>query len=467
MFCKNCGREIPDMGQFCPFCGAPLMQGDVNDETTIFKPPAGQEGPIDLSAFNAALQDTHYPVNPGMEDGVTTGDPLSITGPGIQPPPRPVRRTDAPHTTYFEPEPYDGEPYRKPSAGKKVGIAFLVIILIGALVGGGVWFVVSHKPDENLTAAEKYMTRGKFEEALAAYQDALPAAKDPAPIQLQIDQLKTYQQAKAFMENGDYASALATLSDLKGRINDSSSALSKEVDEMQEQAQLAIEDKEFANDITEAQTYLSDGKYDAAAAKLDSLEADGGLSSEQQAQVKKLQQQLSEAREAAQRQEENRQEKAEKKEYFRKKIASIEESDKKILKAKNTEEELKLTTDSFNSWNSLLDEMYDYLATVLNADLYAAEEESYKQWLQERDAGAANAASESSSQSEEPEGDTEKDSEKTSDSGEKTEGSSEKSDKGQEKPKEKVDNTAGELASVSFKQSYTKTRCYKVLDLME
>ena len=69
-------------------------------------------------------------------------------------------------------------------------------------------------------------------------------------------------------------------------------------------------------------------------------------------------------------------------------------------------------------------EMYDYLSTVLNADQYAAEEASFQQWVQERDEGAENAASEAS------------------------------------------DDTAAQLASYSFRQSYTKARCYKLLDMM-
>ena len=68
--------------------------------------------------------------------------------------------------------------------------------------------------------------------------------------------------------------------------------------------------------------------------------------------------------------------------------------------------------------------MYDYLSTILNADQYAAEEASFQQWVEERDSGAANAASE-------VEGDTE-----------------------------------AQLASYSFRQSYTKARCYKLLDMM-
>ena len=33
-----------------------------------------------------------------------------------------------------------------------------------------------------------------------------------------------------------------------------------------------------------------------------------------------------------------------------------------------------MTASSFEQWDNLLSEMYDYLATVLNADQYASEE---------------------------------------------------------------------------------------------
>ena len=36
MLCKNCGRELPIAGKFCPFCGAVVEQEGVNDETAVF-----------------------------------------------------------------------------------------------------------------------------------------------------------------------------------------------------------------------------------------------------------------------------------------------------------------------------------------------------------------------------------------------------------------------------------------------
>ena len=164
--------------------------------------------------------------------------------------------------------------------------------------------------------------------------------------------------------------------------------------------------------------------YDAASGKLDSLANDDSLTDDQKKQVKELQKQLSDAQQQEKQQEESSQKKAEQRDAFSKKMDELESDDLKISSAENQEDELAMTASSFEQWDNLLSEMYDYLATVLNADQYASEEASYKQWVQERDSGAENAA------------------------------------------KETEDDTAKQLASYSFKQSYTKTHCYKLLDLM-
>ena len=72
-----------------------------------------------------------------------------------------------------------------------------MVIIVAALIGGGVWyFTNSHKTDENLIMAEKYMDRGNFDKALEYYQKAQAEAKDPAAldatIQLIIDVTATY-----------------------------------------------------------------------------------------------------------------------------------------------------------------------------------------------------------------------------------------------------------------------------------
>lgn len=433
MLCKNCGRELPIAGKFCPFCGAVVEQEGVNDETAVFTSlPDELKGPIDLSAFDAVMQEDHH--GGGISgDGVTTGDPLAVTDPRIPSAGEipPVRRVSgAPHstgssrTTYFsEPDP-DDRPYRKPSKGKKGAVIALVIVLVVALIGGGVWFVMSRQPDENLTLAEKYLGRGDFDKALEYFTAAQAEAKDPSSLDATIQQLGDFQTAKAYVENGQYTEAIALLKQLQNRVTDPDSALYEAIEDLIDQAETAQSDNEFAADIEEIQSYLADKKYDAAAAKLDSLDADDTLTSDQKKQVSDLRSQLTQAQEAEQKQQETEKKQNEKKQDFSSQMDSLEQNDLQIASAATQEDELALTASSFEAWDNLLVQMYDYLATILNADQYAAEEESYKKWVEERDSGAANAAKESS------------------------------------------DETAGQLASYSFKQSYTKARCYKLLDLM-
>ena len=85
MLCKNCGKELPIAGKFCPFCGAAVEQTGVNDETAVFttlpddmKDPV-ETGPIDTSAFDAAMRDEkqQFPVDD------TAADPLADTNPNI------------------------------------------------------------------------------------------------------------------------------------------------------------------------------------------------------------------------------------------------------------------------------------------------------------------------------------------------------------------------------------------------
>lgn len=445
MLCKNCGRELPIAGKFCPFCGAVVEQEGVNDETAVFTSlPEELKGPIDLSAFDEVMREDH-PGGTLSGDGVTTGDPLAETDPHIPsagevPPVRRAsgmpraagtprasgasRASGAPRTTYFsEPDP-DDRPYRKPSKGKKGAVIAVVVILIVALIGGGVWFILSRQPDENLTLAEKYLNRGDYDKALEYYSAAQSEAKDPATLDSTIQLLQDFQTAQAYVDNGQYTEAIALLKQLQNRVTDPNSAMYESIEDLLERAQTAQSDDEFAADIAEVQSYLSDKKYDAAAAKLDSLDADDTLTSDQKKQVSDLRSQLTQAQEAEQKQQETAQKQNEQKQDFSSQMDALEQNDLQIASAATPEDELALTASSFESWDNLLVQMYDYLSTILNADQYAAEEESYKQWVQERDSGAANAAKESS------------------------------------------DETAGQLASYSFKQSYTKARCYKLLDLM-
>ena len=161
MLCKNCGKELPIAGKFCPFCGAAVEQTGVNDETAVFttlpddmkapKDPV-ETGPIDTSAFDAAMRNEKQQLP--VDD--TAADPLADTNPNIPNPSiptqaamrpidtPPVRRTAGTperRTTYYngEADPKDSV-YKKPSKGKRGLIIALLVIIVAALIGGGVWY---------------------------------------------------------------------------------------------------------------------------------------------------------------------------------------------------------------------------------------------------------------------------------------------------------------------------------------
>ena len=418
MLCKKCGRELPYAGgKFCPFCGAPVEQTGVSDETEVFTTlpeelrnagGAPADGGIDLSAFDAARRQSRQ----ALEDAEETMaiDPLADTSeqpaaaprvPQQRPEARPRPTQDAPRTTYYggRPDP-DDRVYRKPSRGRRAAVVTLVVLLVAALIGGGVWFFMNHhKNDANLTLAEKYMDRGDFDKALSYYE-------------------------KDYVDNEQYTEAIAALKQLRDRVTDKDSTMYKSIEDLLSKAQSAQSDSTFASDLEEAQGYLEDDKLDAASGKLDSLEQDSSLTDEQRKQVEDMKNKLQSAKDSAQQQQENEQKKSERRQEFSSEMDELESDDLKISSAANAEDELAMTASSFEQWDELLSEMYDYLAGVLNADQYASEEENYKQWVAERDSGAENAASATE------------------------------------------DSTQKQLASYSFKQSYTKARCYKLLDMM-
>ncbi len=251
MLCKNCGKELPITGKFCPFCGAAVEQTGVNDETAVFttlpddmKDPV-ETGPIDTSAFDAAMraEKQQLPVDD------TAADPLADTNPNIPNPnipsqaamrpidTPPVRRTAGTperRTTYYngEADPKD-RVYKKPSKGKRGLIIALVVIIVAALIGGGVWyFTNSHKTDENLIMAEKYMDRGNFDKALEYYQKAQAEAKDPAALDATIQLIKDYQSAEDYVGNGQYTEAIAALKQLQNRVTDPDSAMYKAIEDL-------------------------------------------------------------------------------------------------------------------------------------------------------------------------------------------------------------------------------------------
>ena len=58
MFCMQCGKKIPDDSTFCPFCGAPVIR-DESDQDTQIRPTAPKRRQGSLEAFSASAQNTN------------------------------------------------------------------------------------------------------------------------------------------------------------------------------------------------------------------------------------------------------------------------------------------------------------------------------------------------------------------------------------------------------------------------
>ena len=140
MLCKKCGRELPYAGgKFCPFCGAPVEQTGVSDETEVFTTlpeelrnagDAPADGGIDLSAFDAARRQSRQALDDAEETMAI--DPPADTSeqpaaaprvPQQRPEARPRPTQDAPRTTYYggRPDP-DDRVYRRPSKGRRAAV---------------------------------------------------------------------------------------------------------------------------------------------------------------------------------------------------------------------------------------------------------------------------------------------------------------------------------------------------------
>ena len=266
MLCKKCGKELPYAGgKFCPFCGAPIEQTGVSDETAVFTTlpdelsgadNAPADGGIDLSAFDAARRQSRQALEEA-EEATAAIDPLAETMPQPSAAPRPAQRPasrpqpqqDAPRTTYYggRPDPED-RVYRKPSKGKRAAVVTLVVLLVAALIGGGVWFFMNHhKNDENLTLAEKYMDRGDYDKALDYYEKAAEEAKDPTSIQAAIQLIRDFQNAEDYVDNEQYTEAVAALKQLRDRVTDKDSTMYKSIEDLLSKAQSAQSDSAFAS----------------------------------------------------------------------------------------------------------------------------------------------------------------------------------------------------------------------------
>lgn len=125
VFCKNCGKELPDTAKFCSGCGTPVAPPAPASEAA--QPPVVQETPA------APVEDAVFPVSPVDET------PVSPVSPAEEPPAAPVEKPAAPAAAAEPPvipPPFQpAAPEAAESAPRKRrGASGMVVIGVGAVV---------------------------------------------------------------------------------------------------------------------------------------------------------------------------------------------------------------------------------------------------------------------------------------------------------------------------------------------
>lgn len=161
MFCKNCGKELPENAKFCSSCGSPVAAPEPQD------PPAGREAPVEpvipmepetpaepeTPVGETVIPDpaaTGEPSTPGeipvLEDPAAALEPADTGGPEPEKPAAPVAVETPPGTAQDTGAADTGPVKRRGKAGLVViGVVAVLVIalialaikLVGGLVGVG------------------------------------------------------------------------------------------------------------------------------------------------------------------------------------------------------------------------------------------------------------------------------------------------------------------------------------------
>lgn len=215
MFCRNCGRKVPDGAKFCPGCGTSLQEPEEKKDLEPSQPEEPATAvPSDLveeirSQVEGALEpeaetpqsiedEIFHAIMPG-EEGTGTdgaeGTPEAADDQALSAP----EEADASEKT------------KKCPLGRKGMIALAVAAALVLLAGAG-WlihhFVGDKEYREDLKRAESYLEEEEYEDAIEAYQAALE--RKPG------DPEASMGLARIYLLQGDYEAAQDVLEQVKG-----------------------------------------------------------------------------------------------------------------------------------------------------------------------------------------------------------------------------------------------------------
>ena len=227
MFCKNCGKALPDGARFCGGCGTPQGLPETPEEELISglsaleNPPAApsQADPFDaeLAAIRAVLAEPEQWELPDPEEAEA-------------PPP------DAPP--------------KKSRKGLIIGLSALITAIV---LGIGGWFLYCYLQDSSAYEEACSLRRqGYLTEAAEAFEELA----DFRDAQTQARELSEILEAESWLKWQDYEKAIEILLPL----------------EHTEEAQSLLEEACRMRDYHNAQAFLAEGRYDQAREAFAALE---------------------------------------------------------------------------------------------------------------------------------------------------------------------------------------------------
>ena len=219
MFCRNCGKELPDGALFCGGCGTPQALPETPEEELV----------SGLSALE----------NPVTESAQT--DPFDAELAAI-------------HAVLAEPEQWElpaseeseaSAPVAPPKKSRKGLIIGLSALITAIVLGIGGWFLYSYLQDSSAyDEACSLRRQGYLTEAMEAFEDL----GDFRDAKTQARELSGILEAESWLKWQDYENAIDILIPL----------------EHTDEAQSLLEEAYRMQDYHNAQTHLTEGRYDQA-----------------------------------------------------------------------------------------------------------------------------------------------------------------------------------------------------------
>lgn len=210
MFCRYCGKQIPDNAKFCPKCGkslapsAPAPQPAAAPQPEVPRP---DPVPVTLPAADSAPQPAA-----ATQPEAPRPDPAPVPPPAADSAPQP--EADSAPANAGEEEFAASQPAEDPAPAKKSGrapkIIAVCVVLLAMIAAGGfgaLYFLNSSAYNKELEAGGSYLDDGEYQDAILAYQAALE--KKPGDVQAALG------LARAYLCDGRHNMAKGVLSDLR------------------------------------------------------------------------------------------------------------------------------------------------------------------------------------------------------------------------------------------------------------